>query len=110
MLAKELFVNSASVTDMSKKMARKKLIIYKKSKGVRLSDRGKVVAISIIRKHRRWEVFLVEKLKFGWDQVHEIAEQLEQSHSDVLIDTLDSYLGFPKVDPHGDMIPASECV
>ncbi len=110
MLAKELSVQSASVTDMLKKMAKKKLIVYQKSRGVKLSDKGKAIAVGTIRKHRLWEVFLVEKLKFGWDEVHDIAEQLEHIQSDVLTDRLDSYLGFPKADPHGDPIPDSNGV
>lgn len=104
-LAKALDVHSASVTDMLKKMAAKKLIIYEKSRGFKLTDKGRQIAISIIRKHRLWEVFLVEKLKFGWDEVHEIAEQLEHIQSEALIDRLDSFLGHPKADPHGDPIP-----
>lgn len=109
-LAKAMEVHSASVTDMLKKMAVKKLIIYEKSKGFKLTDKGKQVAISIIRKHRLWEVFLVEKLKFGWDEVHEIAEQLEHIQSEELINRLDRFLGHPKADPHGDPIPNSNGV
>ncbi|MBS1599963.1 MAG: metal-dependent transcriptional regulator [Bacteroidetes bacterium] len=104
-LAKALGVQSASVTAMLKKMAQKKLINYEKSKGFRLTDKGKQIAVNIIRKHRLWEVFLVEKLGFGWDEVHEIAEQLEHIHSEALINRLDVYLGHPKADPHGDPIP-----
>ena len=91
-LAKALEVQSASVTDMLKKMAKKKLINYEKSKGFKLTEKGKHIAISIIRKHRLWEVFLVEKLGFGWDEVHEMAEQLEHIQSEKLIDRLDQYL------------------
>lgn len=109
-LARALEVHSASVTDMLKKIAQKKLIHYEKSKGVKLTDKGRQIAITIIRKHRLWEVFLVNKLKFGWDEVHEIAEQLEHIHSDILIDRLDKFLGFPKADPHGDPIPDSNGV
>jgi len=104
-LAKALEVQSASVTDMLKKMARKKLINYEKSKGFKLTEKGKHVAINIIRKHRLWEVFLLEKLGFGWNEVHEMAEQLEHIQSEKLIDRLDQYLGHPKSDPHGDPIP-----
>lgn len=104
-LARVLDVHAASVTDMLKKMAAKKLIIYEKSKGFKLTEKGRLVAVSIIRKHRLWEVFLVEKLQFGWDEVHDIAEQLEHIQSEVLINKLDSYLGHPKADPHGDPIP-----
>ena len=109
-LARALEVHSASVTDMLKKMARKKLIHYEKSKGVRLTEKGKQVAIVIIRKHRLWELFLVEKLGFKWDEVHEIAEQLEHIDSEPLISRLDAYLGHPKSDPHGDPIPNADGV
>lgn len=104
-LAKAMEVHSASVTDMLKKMSRKKLINYEKSKGFRLTEKGKQIALNIIRKHRLWEVFLLEKLGFGWDEVHEIAEQLEHIQSESLINRLDTYLGHPKADPHGDPIP-----
>ncbi|HEX6179826.1 MAG TPA: metal-dependent transcriptional regulator [Chitinophagaceae bacterium] len=104
-LSRILEVHAASVTDMLKKMAAKKLIIYEKSKGFKLTEKGRLIAISIIRKHRLWEVFLVEKLSFGWDEVHDIAEQLEHIQSEVLINRLDEYLGHPKADPHGDPIP-----
>ena len=104
-LSRVLEVHAASVTDMLKKMAAKKLIIYEKSKGFKLTEKGRLIAISIIRKHRLWEVFLVEKLSFGWDEVHDIAEQLEHIQSEVLINRLDEYLGHPKADPHGDPIP-----
>jgi DtxR family Mn-dependent transcriptional regulator len=104
-LAKALEIHSASVTDMLKKMARKRLINYEKSKGFRLTEKGKQVAVSIIRKHRLWEVFLLEKLGFRWNEVHDMAEQLEHIQSEKLIDRLDSYLGHPKSDPHGDPIP-----
>ncbi len=90
---------------MIKKLSEKKLVNYKRSYGASLSKKGKDLAISIVRKHRLWETFLVEKLGFSWDQVHEIAEQLEHIQSDELINKLDQYLGFPKTDPHGDPIP-----
>src|SRR5688572_26859833 len=100
----------ASVTDMLKKMSNKKLVAYQKSKGFKLTDKGRLAAIGIIRKHRLWEVFLVDKLGFRWDEVHEIAEQLEHIHSQELIDKLDAYLDFPKTDPHGDPIPDAKGV
>ena len=103
-LAKNLQIN-ASVTDFIKKMAAKKLISYQKSKGVSLTEHGRLVALNIIRKHRLWEVWLVNNLGFKWDQVHEIAEQLEHVISDELIENLDKHLGYPKADPHGDLIP-----
>ncbi len=104
-LADALQINAASVTDFIKKMAVKKLISYQKSKGVKLSEQGRQIALSIIRKHRLWEVWLVNKLNFKWDEIHEIAEQLEHVVSKKLIEKLDDHLGFPKTDPHGDLIP-----
>ncbi len=104
-LAETLKVSAASVTDFVKKIAAKKLVSYEKSKGVRLTDKGRMIAVSIIRKHRLWEVWLVKKLAFKWDEVHEIAEQLEHINSDELIDHLDHHLGYPTADPHGDPIP-----
>jgi DtxR family Mn-dependent transcriptional regulator len=105
-IAEHLQTKAASVTDMVKKLSDKKLLKHEKYKGVLLTDKGMKVAISVVRKHRLWEVFLYEKLKFGWHEVHDIAEQLEHIHSEVLIDRLESYLGFPKYDPHGDVIPS----
>ncbi len=104
-LAETLQINAASVTDFIKKMASKKLISYEKSKGVMLTEHGRLIALNIIRKHRLWEVWLVNNLGFKWDEVHEIAEQLEHVISDELIAQLDKHLGFPKADPHGDLIP-----
>jgi DtxR family Mn-dependent transcriptional regulator len=96
---------AASVTDMLKRLADKRLIHYKKYKGVMLTTSGKSLALAIVRKHRLWEYFLVEKLKFQWDEVHAVAEELEHVKSEALIDKLDSYLNNPKFDPHGDPIP-----
>jgi DtxR family Mn-dependent transcriptional regulator len=104
-LAETLKVSAASVTDFIKKIAVKKLVSYEKSKGVKLTDTGRLIAVNIIRKHRLWEVWLVNKLDFKWDEVHEIAEQLEHVISDELIDHLDKHLGYPSTDPHGDLIP-----
>lgn len=104
-VAAELQTRPASVTDMLKKLKAQKLLLYEKYKGFRLSNDGRKVALQIIRKHRLWEYFLVEKLRFGWDEVHEIAEELEHISSKKLIDRLDEFLGFPKTDPHGDPIP-----
>lgn len=106
-VAEELQTRAASVTDMLKKLKDQKLLIYEKYRGFKLSAEGRKVAIQIIRKHRLWEYFLVQKLQFGWDEVHEIAEELEHISSKKLIDKLDEYLGFPKTDPHGDPIPDS---
>ncbi len=104
-IAKKLATKASSVTDMVKKLSDKKVVIYKKYQGVTLSNFGKKTAANIIRKHRLWEVFLVEKLNFSWDEVHEVAEQLEHIKSPKLINELDALLGFPKKDPHGDPIP-----
>lgn len=104
-IAAEVKTRAASVTDMLKKLADKKLIQYQKYQGVKLTAEGRRVALSIVRKHRLWEVFLVEKLDYRWDEVHEIAEQLEHIYSENLTDRLDMFLGFPKFDPHGDPIP-----
>jgi DtxR family transcriptional regulator, Mn-dependent transcriptional regulator len=99
---------AASVSDMLKKLAQKGLVNYVKYQGVTLTSKGKKIALAVVRKHRLWEVFLVEKLKFNWDQVHDIAEQLEHIQSEELIYRLDEFLGFPRFDPHGDPIPDSK--
>mgnify|MGYP006075348989 FL=1 len=104
-IADYLDMKPSSVTDMLKKLAEKKYINYEKYKGTSLTKKGRLIALSIIRKHRLWETFLVEKLGFGWDQVHIIAEQLEHIKSEELIENLDDFLGNPKYDPHGDPIP-----
>lgn len=104
-LAEALKTKAASVTDMLKKLKSQKLLQYEKYQGVKLTAEGEKVAIQIIRKHRLWEYFLVEKLQFGWEEVHEVAEELEHISSKKLIDKLDAFLGFPKHDPHGDPIP-----
>lgn len=104
-IAERLQTQASSVTDMIKKLADKGLVAYKPYQGVQLSDQGYQYAIMIIRKHRLWETFLVEKLEFGWDQVHDIAEQLEHIQSPELTDRLDHFLGYPEQDPHGDPIP-----
>jgi DtxR family transcriptional regulator, Mn-dependent transcriptional regulator len=96
---------ASSVTDMLKKLADKELIHYKKYQGVSLTDLGLLSAKMIVRKHRLWEVFLVEKLDFTWDEVHDVAEQLEHIKSEKLINKLDAFLNFPTEDPHGDPIP-----
>jgi DtxR family Mn-dependent transcriptional regulator len=104
-IAKSLETKASSVTDMIKKLSEKKVVLYKKYQGVTLTVFGKKTAANIVRKHRLWEVFLVEKLNFSWDEVHEVAEQLEHIKSQKLIQQLDSFLGFPTHDPHGDPIP-----
>jgi DtxR family Mn-dependent transcriptional regulator len=107
-IARSLKTRPSSVTDMMKRLAEKDLVLYRKYKGVSLTEQGKKAALSIIRKHRLWEVFLVEKLNFSWDEVHEVAEQLEHIQSEKLVDHLDEHLGFPQYDPHGDPIPGKD--
>jgi DtxR family Mn-dependent transcriptional regulator len=109
-LAASLNTKAASVTDMLKKLTNKYLLEYEPYQGVRLSKEGKKKALSIVRKHRLWEFFLVDKLQFGWDEVHEVAEELEHIKSKKLVEKLDAYLGHPKFDPHGDPIPDSNGV
>lgn len=104
-IADSLNTKAASVTDMIKKLSAKEVITYQKYKGVNISPTGRKAALHVIRKHRLWETFLVQKLKFNWDQVHEVAEQLEHIRSTLLIERLDELLGYPKYDPHGDPIP-----
>lgn len=104
-LAYKLDHSAASVTDMLKKLSDKKLVTYKKYYGVSLTKTGLQIALKVLRKHRLWETFLVKNLKFTWDKIHDIAEQLEHIQSDELVDRMDEYLGHPKFDPHGDPIP-----
>jgi len=104
-IAERLATKPASVSDMLKKLAEKKVIHYIKYRGVTLTDLGMKIALNLVRKHRLWEVFLVEKLNFSWDKVHEVAEQLEHIDSVLLVERLDDFLGYPKFDPHGDPIP-----
>ena len=104
-IAIKMNTQPSSVTDMVQKLAYKKVLLYQKYKGTSLTKKGKITAANVIRKHRLWEVFLVEKLNFQWDEVHVIAEQLEHIKSDELIKRLDTYLDHPDFDPHGDPIP-----
>lgn len=104
-IAEKMDTKASSVTDMLKKLAEKGLVNYKKYQGVSLTHEGKLYAKMIVRKHRLWEVFLVDKLEFSWDEVHDVAEQLEHIKSEKLINKLDAFLGNPKEDPHGDPIP-----
>lgn len=104
-IAEKMETKASSVTDMLKKLSEKELVNYKKYQGVSLTENGKLSAKMIVRKHRLWEVFLVEKLEFSWDEVHDIAEQLEHIKSEKLINKLDDFLGNPTEDPHGDPIP-----
>jgi DtxR family Mn-dependent transcriptional regulator len=107
-IAKSLKTKASSVTDMVKKLSEKEVVLYVKYQGVTLTAFGKKTAANIVRKHRLWEVFLVEKLNFSWDEVHEVAEQLEHIKSAKLINQIDALLGFPTHDPHGDPIPDKE--
>lgn len=104
-IAEEMSTTAASVSDMLKKLSDKKLINYEKYYGATLSDQGKAIATKLVRRHRLWETFLVSNLKFGWEEVHDLAEELEHVPSDRLIDRLEEFLSFPKFDPHGDPIP-----
>ena len=106
-LAAEMQTKAASVTDMLKKLSAKKILQYEKYKGFKLTENGKKVALTVVRKHRLWEYFLVEKLGFEWDKVHDIAEELEHISSNELIEKLQHFLGNPSFDPHGDPIPDS---
>lgn len=107
-ISKLIHTKAASVTDMLQRLSEKNLVHYEKYKGVNLTEIGKKIATQLVRKHRLWEVFLVNKLHFSWEEVHDIAEELEHINSDKLIKKLDEYLGFPKFDPHGDPIPNHE--
>lgn len=104
-IADNLDTKAASVSDMIRKLSEKGVVSYRKYHGVTVSDEGRQVALNVIRKHRLWETFLVEKLRFNWDEVHDVAEQLEHIHSPLLVKRLDEFLGYPKFDPHGDPIP-----
>jgi len=107
-IAQKMNTKASSVTDMIKKLSEKGFMNYQKYQGVSLTDEGKLTAKMVIRKHRLWEVFLVEKLDFSWDEVHNVAEELEHIKSEKLINKLDAFLGFPKEDPHGDPIPNAQ--
>lgn len=107
-IAGMLDTKASSVTDMLKKLSEKELVSYQKYQGVTLTDKGFHSAKMIVRKHRLWEVFLVDKLNFSWDEVHEIAEELEHIKSENLINKLDAFLDFPSFDPHGDPIPNAD--
>jgi DtxR family Mn-dependent transcriptional regulator len=104
-IAHRMNTKASSVTVMLKKLSQQKLVDYQKYQAAELTESGKKVAISVIRKHRLWEYFLVKKLDFNWDEVHDIAEQLEHIQSTELTDRLEKFLGYPTLDPHGDPIP-----
>ena len=104
-LASKMHTKAATATDMIKRLSGKGLIAYEKYYGVQITKTGKTEALRIIRKHRLWETFLVDKLNFSWDEVHDVADQLEHIQSPLLIEKLDHFLGYPKSDPHGEPIP-----
>ncbi len=107
-IAQNLEINPATVTEMLRRLAEKKWILYSRTDGASLTPEGLALALKVIRKHRLWETFLVQKLGFSWDEVHEVAEQLEHVQSEKLLHQLDQFLGFPEFDPHGDPIPNAE--
>jgi DtxR family Mn-dependent transcriptional regulator len=107
-IAEVLHTRAASVTDMLRRLGEKGLLNYTRYRGVSLTAEGRRLALLTIRKHRLWEVFLVQKLGFNWDEVHEVAEEMEHIQSPLLVRRLDEFLGFPQTDPHGDPIPTEE--
>ena len=107
-IADAMQTKAASVSDMLRRLNEKEIINYVKYRGVTLTESGQKVALQLVRKHRLWEVFLVDKLKFNWDEVHEVAEELEHITSELMIRRLDEFLGYPKYDPHGDPIPTED--
>jgi DtxR family Mn-dependent transcriptional regulator len=107
-IAAALTTRAASVTDMLRRLAEKELLRYEKYRGVQLTPEGRRLALLTVRKHRLWEVFLVQQLGFNWDEVHEVAEELEHVQSPLLMQRLDEFLDYPTFDPHGDPIPAED--
>lgn len=107
-LATYLGVTPATVNDMLKKLKEKELVVYEKYGKITLASKGRLIAVEIVRKHRLWETFLYEKLNFSWDEVHEVAEQLEHIKSNKLVEQLEKFLNYPEIDPHGDPIPNAE--
>jgi len=107
-IAGKLEMKASSVTDMLKKLDERGLVNHTRYQGADLTAKGRKIAVDVIRKHRLWEMFLAEKLGFSWDEVHDIAEQMEHVVSTELVDRLDAFLGFPTHDPHGDPIPDKE--
>lgn len=104
-VAASLNVKPPTASDMLKKLREKELLAYEKYSKITLTEKGRASAVEILRKHRLWETFLHSKLGFAWDEVHEVAEQLEHIQSQKLINKLDEFLGYPRIDPHGDVIP-----
>ena len=109
-LAKELSVTNAAVTEMANKLSKQGLIEYRKYKGIKILAKGKKIAVGVLRKHRLWELFLIDTLGLNWSEVHDEAEKLEHSTTDFLIDKIDEYLKYPKSDPHGSPIPNKDGV
>ncbi len=107
-IAERLAISNSAISDMAKKLAREGLITYTKYRGMHLTNEGKKAALKVVRKHRLWEMFLLEVLKIPWSEVHEEAEKLEHFSSDYLIDKIDEYLGYPEIDPHGHPIPKKD--
>jgi len=107
-IASQMHTSAASVSDMIKRLSEKKLVNYEKYRGVTLTETGRALATNLVRKHRLWEAFLVDKLKFKWNEIHDIAEELEHIDSNELINRLEEFLDFPRFDPHGDPIPSIE--
>ena len=107
-LAEKLEVSNAAISEMAKKLSDEGLLTYAKYKGMGLTDKGEELALQIIRRHRLWELFLIESLGLSWSEVHDEAEHLEHSTSDFLIDKIDEYLGYPEFDPHGSPIPQKD--
>ncbi len=104
-LAKHLAIKMPTVTSMMKKLAAKRLVQYESYKPIKLTKKGRQEAAGIVRKHRLTEMYLVDKMGFGWEQVHDIAEQIEHIKSPAFFDKMDELLGFPTLDPHGSPIP-----
>ncbi|MEN8194662.1 MAG: metal-dependent transcriptional regulator, partial [Bacteroidota bacterium] len=104
-LAQKLNITNAATSDMAKGLLKQGFVNYKKYKGVSLTSKGKEIAVGILRRHRLWELFLMQSLELGWEEVHNEAENLEHQTSDFLIDKIDDYLGNPQFDPHGEPIP-----
>ena len=107
-IADALQTKASSVTDMIKKLGEKNLLDHTRYQGVSLTEKGREKALGIVRRHRLWEVFLVKNLEIGWEEVHDIAEQLEHTNSEKLYEQLDKFLNFPRYDPNGDPIPDKE--
>lgn len=107
-MAASLSISNAAISDMAKKLSKDGLITYEKYKGMQLTKEGEKLALKVVRKHRLWELFLLEVLKIPWSEVHDDAEKLEHYTSDFLMDKIDDYLGCPEFDPHGHPIPRKD--